>query len=54
MHQNGLIHRDLKPANIMLSKIEKKVKIGDFGLSTHLSDGVIVNGGVGTPSYIAP
>lgn len=54
MHTNGLVHRDLKPANILLNKREKKIKIGDFGLSINLSEELIKNRGVGTPSYIAP
>jgi serine/threonine protein kinase len=54
LHANGLVHRDLKPANILLSKREKKIKIGDFGLSINLSEELIKNRGVGTPSYIAP
>lgn len=36
-HSQGVIHRDLKLGNMLLSE-EMEVKIGDFGLATHISN----------------
>jgi len=35
IHANQIVHRDLKLGNIFLSE-SMAVKIGDFGLATHL------------------
>ena len=54
IHKNKIIHRDLKPANIFLTS-EKKLKIGDFGISKELeraSD--LASTFAGTAVYIAP
>jgi serine/threonine protein kinase len=39
IHRKGFIHRDIKPANVFILFNDKriKVKIGDFGLSKHLT-----------------
>ncbi|KAL7853310.1 hypothetical protein AOLI_G00201540 [Acnodon oligacanthus] len=57
IHSQGFIHRDLKPDNILFGENDK-VKIGDFGLVTLMTD---ANGGplkrtvcVGTQSYRSP
>ena len=34
IHQLNIIHRDIKPENIIYDKINKRIKIGDFGVST--------------------
>ncbi|KAM3929846.1 interferon-induced, double-stranded RNA-activated protein kinase-like [Leptodactylus fuscus] len=58
LHSQRFIHRDLKPANILFTK-DMVVKIGDFGLVTHItseeeSQAVERTRGTGTPSYMAP
>ena len=54
LHDRGIVHRDLKPANIFYD--DGYVKIGDYGLSKHISvsqhSGQTVS--VGTVHYMAP
>ncbi|XP_054712021.1 serine/threonine-protein kinase PLK1-like [Uloborus diversus] len=55
-HSQGVIHRDLKLGNMFLSE-EMEVKIGDFGLATHISNTEKCGRKFtvcGTPNYIAP
>ncbi|XP_065211676.1 eukaryotic translation initiation factor 2-alpha kinase 3-like [Planococcus citri] len=33
IHSKGIVHHDVKPNNIFISKDEKEIQIGDFGLS---------------------
>ena len=63
IHEQKLVHRDLKPENIYLSA-SGCIKIGDFGLSTHLKrsrggpmmnkQGIELSHYVGTEMYMAP
>jgi serine/threonine protein kinase len=54
LHERGIVHRDLKPGNIFYD--DGYVKIGDYGLSKHISvsqhSGNTVS--VGTVHYMAP
>ncbi len=54
LHERGIVHRDLKPGNIFYD--DGYVKIGDYGLSKHISvsrhSGQTVR--VGTVHYMAP
>lgn len=54
LHDRGIVHRDLKPGNIFYD--DGYVKIGDYGLSKHMSvsqhSGQTVS--VGTVHYMAP
>ncbi|KFM76687.1 Serine/threonine-protein kinase PLK1, partial [Stegodyphus mimosarum] len=55
-HSQGVIHRDLKLGNMFLSE-EMEVKIGDFGLATHVTNTEKCGKKFtvcGTPNYIAP
>lgn len=50
---NRICHRDLKPENILLDE-NNNIKIGDFGLSSYISDGDFLNTSCGSPNYAAP
>ncbi|XP_013788825.2 serine/threonine-protein kinase PLK2-like [Limulus polyphemus] len=54
IHNCGVIHRDLKLGNLLLSE-NMEVKIGDFGLASHIvKEGYRKRSVCGTPNYIAP
>lgn len=54
IHSCGVIHRDLKLGNMLLSD-NMEVKIGDFGLASHIvKEGCRKRSVCGTPNYIAP
>ncbi|XP_076309534.1 serine/threonine-protein kinase PLK1-like isoform X2 [Tachypleus tridentatus] len=54
IHSRGVIHRDLKLGNMFLSE-NMEVKIGDFGLASHIEIAGFRKITVcGTPNYIAP
>ena len=57
MHHKGFIHRDIKPENIYLIKSTNKIVIGDFGITSTLSNGASLKAtvaGRGTEGYVAP
>lgn len=50
--KNGIVHGDLKPGNLFLSDDEKRVLIGDFGISSEMDGrGHAIGGACGTPEY---
>lgn len=54
LHQHLVIHRDLKLGNLFIDG-NMKVKVGDFGLATHLTHPDERRKTIcGTPNYIAP
>eukprot|EP01119_Soliformovum_irregulare_P002356 TRINITY_DN12621_c0_g1_i1.p1 TRINITY_DN12621_c0_g1~~TRINITY_DN12621_c0_g1_i1.p1 ORF type:complete len:383 (-),score=83.71 TRINITY_DN12621_c0_g1_i1:644-1792(-) len=56
LHSKGIVHRDLKPENLFLmtNEVDTQVKLGDFGLATHLPASGLLQKAVGTPGYISP
>ena len=53
LHSKKIIHRDIKLLNLFMTK-EKKIKIGDMGMSTIFVEDELIHSRVGTPLYIAP
>ena len=54
LHKSKMLHRDLKTANLFLDK-RMNIKIGDFGLSTQLTQSKeYAESVVGTPLFISP
>lgn len=53
IHKAGVMHLDLTPRNILLSHDLKKLKVTDFGLSSHRSDGRTSPWGW-SPGFAAP
>eukprot|EP01112_Ceratiomyxa_fruticulosa_P014335 TRINITY_DN40_c0_g1_i1.p1 TRINITY_DN40_c0_g1~~TRINITY_DN40_c0_g1_i1.p1 ORF type:complete len:544 (+),score=74.93 TRINITY_DN40_c0_g1_i1:255-1886(+) len=53
-HAHMVVHRDLKPENLLLDRVNKSVKIADFGLSNMMQDGDFLKTSCGSPNYAAP
>nr|XP_024216641.1 probable myosin light chain kinase DDB_G0271550 isoform X4 [Halyomorpha halys] len=56
LHGINVAHLDIKPQNLILTGPlpSCEVKLCDFGISRHLSDGADVREILGTPDYVAP
>lgn len=55
-HSAGVMHRDIKPGNFLIHSRDGQPYLTDFGLAKSRDTGehLTLNGGVGTPSYVAP
>jgi serine/threonine protein kinase len=54
LHSLNIIYRDLKPENILLD-LDGHVKLADFGLAKHLSEGIEkAYSFCGSPEYMSP
>ena len=53
LHSKKIIHRDIKLLNLFMTK-DKKIKIGDMGMSIIFDEEESIHSRVGTPLYIAP
>lgn len=54
LHSKQIIHRDIKTLNIFLSEKQKRIKIGDFGVSKVSGMAAAQGTRVGTPLYLSP
>lgn len=54
LHEQKIVHRDIKTRNIFLFKRFPILKIGDFGISTSLSERLMASTAIGTPYYLSP
>jgi serine/threonine protein kinase, bacterial len=60
IHSNRLIHRDVKPQNIILSSVDRRLVLLDFGAVKDLDPPPkvrydrIISQGIGTPGYAPP
>jgi serine/threonine-protein kinase HSL1, negative regulator of Swe1 kinase len=53
-HEKNICHRDLKLENLLIDKLEKKIKLIDFGLAEKIDPDRGSKGYFGTLEYLAP
>jgi serine/threonine protein kinase len=53
-HEKNICHRDLKLENLLIDKLDKKVKLIDFGLAEKFDPDGGIKGYFGTLEYLAP
>mmetsp|Transcript_28446 Transcript_28446/g.46096 ORF Transcript_28446/g.46096 Transcript_28446/m.46096 type:complete len:188 (+) Transcript_28446:538-1101(+) len=56
LHSNSIVHRDIKPDNILMSEVNGRIKLIDFGCAVDLSTryGYDPTKGPGDPRYMPP
>eukprot|EP00933_Yihiella_yeosuensis_P063930 TRINITY_DN6719_c0_g1_i2.p1 TRINITY_DN6719_c0_g1~~TRINITY_DN6719_c0_g1_i2.p1 ORF type:complete len:583 (+),score=86.25 TRINITY_DN6719_c0_g1_i2:78-1826(+) len=54
LHNQGIVHRDIKPSNFVYDEETGKLKLIDFGFSTHFREGCPMSRACGTKGYKAP
>lgn len=53
-HEKSICHRDLKLENLLIDKLDKQVKVIDFGLAEKFDVENGIKGYFGTLEYLAP
>jgi serine/threonine protein kinase len=53
-HEKNICHRDLKLENLLIDKLDKQVKVIDFGLAEKFDPDDGIKGYFGTLEYLAP
>lgn len=56
-NQKDIVHRDIKPANIMISEVDDRAILMDFGIAKSKENGLSLTqtgAAVGTPYYMSP
>ena len=56
LHEQGVVHRDVKPSNVILSELDGRAALSDFGLARGEDYSRLTRAGalVGTLDYLAP
>ena len=55
-HDRGITHRDIKPANLLLTRLDRRIKLSDFGVARLFGNSRLTATGnvLGTAEYMPP
>jgi NIMA (never in mitosis gene a)-related kinase len=55
LHSRHILHRDIKPQNVFLTRSNRVIKLGDFGITKEMdSTSQLAETKIGTPYYFSP